>query len=157
MAKESVLSIFILALLIFINCCNENNSENFENQILTEVNKLRIEGCLCGEDTMPPVQELQWDEALESAAERHVMDMTENLFFDHIGSDGSTPTERAYDAGFTGAYIGENIARGFVTVNDVMSRWKNSEFHCKTIMDYHYYFMGVAYEDYYWVQLFGSN
>jgi len=25
------------------------------------------------------------------------------------------------------------------------------------MMDPHYHFMGVAYEDYYWVQLFGSD
>ena len=157
MIKRAVFGTVCFAILVILIICCENHSENFNEQILTEVNKLRTEGCVCGDDTMPPVQQLRWDESLEAAALRHVTDMTENFFFDHIGSDGSTPFQRAADAGFPGAFIGENIARGFVTVDDVISRWLNSADHCKTMMDFHYDFMGVSYKDYYWVQLFGSN
>ena len=77
--------------------------------------------------------------------------------FSHIGTDGSTPPRRALEAGFEGAYIGENIARGYITIADVMKQWKNSESHCKTMMDGHFNFMAVAYEEYYWVQMFGSD
>jgi len=157
MLKNFLLTQFYCLVTIIVCGCFEKNNEDYKTQMLIELNKQRLNGCFCGEDSMPPVQELLYDESLEVAARRHVLDMTENNFFDHIGSDGSTPQRRAADAGFTGAYIGENIARGFISVEDVMSRWTSSVEHCKTMMDPHYYFMGVAYEDYYWVQLFGSD
>jgi uncharacterized protein YkwD len=150
----------ILSIIVFIALnwsCNDPEEINFSETILEEVNKLRREGCVCGEDTMPPVQEVLWDEALEAAARRHVLDMSQNDHFDHIGTDGSSPYHRTADAGFTGAYIGENIARGYRSINDVMMQWKNSNSHCKTMMDDHFYYMAVAYQDYYWVQLLGSN
>ena len=144
----------ITALLI---SCRKPTEEDFKLTILKEVNTLREEGCVCGEDTMPPVQEIIWDESLEAAAKLHVSDMAEHDFLSHYGTDGSTPYQRSADAGFEGAFIGENIARGYATIEDVMRQWRNSENHCKTMMDDHYYFMAVAIEDYYWVQIFGSN
>ena len=116
---------------------------------------MRRNGCFCGDDSMPPVPEISWDESLELAAERHVKDMAANNFLSHYGSDGSTPYSRITDAGFDGAFLGENIARGYITIQDVMEQWKKSPSHCKTIMDLHYSYMAVAYEDYYWVQVFG--
>lgn len=149
--------LFSLILAIFCNCTEKGDVVDFKKKMLEEINSKRLNGCFCGEDSMPPVQELLYDESLEFAAQRHVHDMTENNFLSHIGSDGSTPSNRAADAGFMGAYIGENIARGFISVDEVMSRWFSSTEHCKTMMDPYYSFMGIAYEEYYWVQLFGSN
>lgn len=147
----------ILCILVVLVSCRKPTEEDFKESFLTEVNRMRTEGCVCGTDSMPPVQEVSWDESLEAAAERHVQDMAANRFLSHYGSDGSTPYLRVTEAGFEGAFFGENIARGYVTIQDVMKQWRNSEGHCKTIMDDHYYFMAVAFEDYYWVQLFGSN
>ena len=147
---------YCLLTIILYGCWRKNN-EDYKEQMLIEINKQRLAGCFCGEDSMPPVRELIYDEMLESAARRHVLDMTENDIFRHIGSDGSTPQIRAAESGFTGAYIGENIARGFVSVNEVMTRWLSSIDHCRTIMDSRFHYVGVAYEDYYWVQVFGSD
>ena len=136
--------------------CGEKN-EDYKTQILIEINEMRTSGCMCGEDSMPPVRALAYDENLEAAARRYVQDMLDNGFFDHLGSDRSTPNSRASDAGFTGPYIGENIARGYISAQGVMQGWKESEEHCKTIMSYYFSFVGVAYEDYYWVTVFGSD
>ena len=150
-------SAFAAIVLVVLACGHDDPAEVLKREMLSEVNKLRTSGCICGEDTMPPVQEVVWDESLTIAAKRHLNDMIDNDFFNHIGSDGSTPASRASDAGFEGAYIGENIARGYINVQDVMNRWKNSENHCKTIMDFHYLYLGFAADQYYWVQLFGSD
>ena len=157
MLKNFLTIYFFWLVQLFLCGCGEKNKEDYKTQMLIEINELRLSGCMCGEDSMPPVKELAYDESLENAAKRHVLDMTENNFLDHYGTDGSTPQKRALDAGFTGAYIGENIARGFVSVHDVMLRWTESEEHCKTIMSSYFAYVGVAYEDYYWVTVFGSD
>lgn len=147
----------VLFLVLCLSDCDKPTKEDFILEILREVNEIRLTGCFCGEDSMPPVHPLLWDDALDMAAQRHVSDMSQNNFLDHIGTDGSTPYQRAAEAGFEGAFIGENIARGYLTIHDVMNQWISSPSHCRTIMDDHYYFIAVAYDDYYWVQLFGTN
>lgn len=157
MLKTLVSFTGVIVLLVFNQNCSKKNDVDFKTHMLNELNKQRLKGCVCGEDSMPPVDILEYDEALENAAERHVLDMSDNDFLSHIGTDGSTPQLRASEAGFTGAFIGENIARGFVTVNDVMARWLSSEEHCKTIMAPYFSYVGIAYKDYYWVQVYGSD
>ncbi|MBN1949967.1 MAG: CAP domain-containing protein [Bacteroidales bacterium] len=147
----------IIGIISLFISCGKPSEDDFREGLLTEVNMLRKSGCWCGDDSMPPVQEVEWDELLELAAIRHVEDMSQNRFLNHYGSDGSTPYSRITDAGFDGSFFGENIARGYVTIQDVVGQWKNSPEHCKIMMDNHYHFMAVAYESYYWVQLFGSE
>ena len=147
----------VLFLFLFLSDCDKPTKEDFILEILREVNEVRSTGCFCGEDSMPPVHALLWDDALDMAAQRHVRDMSLNNYLDHIGTDASTPYQRAAEAGFEGAFIGENIARGYLTIQDVMNQWIHSPSHCRTIMDDHYYYIAVAYDDYYWVQMFGSN
>lgn len=50
---------------------------------------------------------LELDEALRRAAERHAVDMAENGFFSHIGSDGSTVAERVEAEGGRWRRLGE--------------------------------------------------
>lgn len=125
--------------------------------MLIELNKIRLSGCSCGDDTLPSIHVLAWDDALTSAAKRHTLDMSTKNFLNHVGSDGSTPLIRASDAGFPGIYIGENIARGYGSVDAVLEGWKNSEAHCKNLMNYRYNYMGVATMDYYWTLVLGSE
>jgi uncharacterized protein YkwD len=160
MNRISILFCVVICILCLSSECGNNDDspeEILKREMLSEINQIRLTGCLCGQDSMPSVPELQWDEALTSAAKRHVLDMSTNNFLSHSGSDGSTPANRAIDAGYAGVYIGENIARGFSTTHDVMNRWKSSESNCKTIMDKNYFFIGAATNYYYWTQVFGSN
>lgn len=157
MTRRFIILFIIISLPFSLYNCRETTEEDFMFEVLREVNEMRLSGCFCGEDSMPPVREVLWDDALEAAAIIHVKDMAENNFFDHLGTDGSTPYQRIANAGFDGAFVGENIAHGYVTIDDVMNQWKASPEHCKIIMDDHYYFIAIAFQDYYWVQLFGSN
>jgi len=144
----------LFALILFSGCPED---EDFKTKMLIEINDLRAEGCWCGTDSMPPARMLLWDESLEKAANRHVRDMALNDSVEHTGSDGSIPQQRTMEAGFMGTYIGENVARGSVTVEGIMERWKNSDKHCRTMMDNYFTYFAVAYEDYCWVQMFGSE
>jgi uncharacterized protein YkwD len=151
--------LYIFLITFILVGCDKDPYEidNIKEDMLDAVNAYRRSGCSCEGDTMPPVDEVEWSDQLQEAATYHVNDMVENNIFDHIGSDGRTPHKRAADAGFTGVLIGENIARGYLTVEDVMNSWMNSSGHCKNIMDPNFSYMAVAYKDYHWVQLFGSD
>jgi uncharacterized protein YkwD len=148
---------FIILLLIFCSCSkDEEIKEDLSIGMLTEVNKLRKEGCQCGPDSMPPVPEVKWNNALQFAAERHAEDMYKNNYFSHLSLDGKPPAQRALEAGYSGNDVGENIAKGYTTIKEVMNGWKNSESHCKLMMDSLYSEMGAGrYKDY-WVLDFGN-
>lgn len=119
------------------------------------VNELRSMGCRCGADSMPPVPPLTWNAQLATAAAEHAEDMYVNNYFSHISPQGTSPIQRAQQAGYTGSYVGENIAKGYTTINDVMVAWKNSEAHCKAMMDTLYKEFGACEYNGYWVQEFG--
>jgi uncharacterized protein YkwD len=125
--------------------------------MLNAVNQLRRTGCQCGTVFMPPAADLQWNDTLESAAQSHLNDMYYHDYFGHIAPDGSSPIQRAQDLGYTGDYVGENIARGYNSVEEVMGAWKNSADHCQAMMDSLYKEMGAARLNDYWDQEFGRK
>jgi uncharacterized protein YkwD len=81
----------------------------------------------------------------------------------HTGGDGSTHAERATRAGYRWRVVGENIAAGQPTPEQVVAGWLKSAAHCTNLMDPEFSEMGVAYaaaprdaRGIYWVQLFGA-
>ncbi|POY34809.1 hypothetical protein C3K47_18395 [Solitalea longa] len=74
------------------------------------------------------------NEQLAAAADAHAKDMYSRNYFDHISPDQTSPVQRAPKAGFTGKYVGENIAKGYNTTSAVMLPWRKSESHCKLLM-----------------------
>ena len=124
-------------------------------EIKDSVNLLRSRGCRCGADSMPPAPPLTWNAQLGAAAEAHAKDMYDNNYFSHISPQGSSPIQRAQAVGYTGSYVGENIAKGYATTGDVMTGWRQSEAHCKAMMDTLYKEMGAYEYGGYWVQEFG--
>jgi uncharacterized protein YkwD len=126
-------------------------TEDIKNDILLEINKVRAEGCKCGEEKMPPVAALTWDDTLETAAIRHVKDMVENDNFSHTGTDGSTLSDRVEAAGYQWWTIGENISWGYSAVSYVVQGWINSKGHCRNLMNPDFSEMGAAKIATYWV------
>ena len=55
---------------------------------------------------------LTWAPLLETAALRHINDMSDNGHFSHTGTDGSSVGQRVTDSGYTWRSVGENIAVG---------------------------------------------
>jgi uncharacterized protein YkwD len=154
------MELYCAGLLIFFSGCGDDDITQeyiLNDEMLSVINDLRKSGCFCGEDSMPPVQAVEWSNELTEAATRHVKDMSSNGFLSHIGSDESTPVERAHEANYIGVLIGENIARGFISTHDVMEQWISSEAHCKIIMNGQFYFVGAASVNYYWTQVFGGD
>jgi uncharacterized protein YkwD len=102
---------------------------------------------------------LRVDERLRTAARAHSQDMAEYDYFDHTGRDGSSPSDRAARAGYPGG-VGENIAVGYRTPQDVMQGWMDSDGHRANLLncDYTAIGVGLAYDADgrpYWTQDFG--
>lgn len=98
---------------------------------------------------------LSLNNALNDAALRHANDMTANNFFDHTGSDCSTPAQRISDAGYLWSRAGENIASGFTSPSAVVDAWWASPGHKANILG-DYTHMGLARVGNIWVQTFGK-
>jgi uncharacterized protein YkwD len=135
---------------------------DFQKEFLKQINKARTEGCKCGSTYMPPVEPLTWNNELQLAALGHAQDMARNRYFSHISKNGDRIKERITAAGYTHAgfrsfSIGENIAYNQRTIKEVMRGWLASPGHCKNIMSPDFKEVGVAMQNYYWVQDFGGR
>lgn len=119
--------------------CNDVQNWNatwadYEQQVLTLVNKKRAAGATCGGTAYPPAPALTLDTRLRCAARKHAKDMGVKNFFSHTGSDGSTPWARIKKAGYAYTQAAENIAWGYAAPADVVKGWMASTDHCKNIM-----------------------
>jgi uncharacterized protein YkwD len=133
-------------------------------RVLKLVNEARAQRRKCGSREFAPAPPLTLSPTLSRAALAHARDMSANKFFDHRGSDGSKPSERATRAGYNWSAIAENIAEGAVNADAVVQGWLDSPGHCVNIMGAQYREMGLAYftdfahkGDIYWAQTFGTQ
>jgi uncharacterized protein YkwD len=146
-------TIFLL-LLVHLSGCVEHDVPDHSisaSLMLSEINNVRVKGCKCGSDALPPVHELKPDRILLEAANSHANDMHQREYFGHISPEGSSPVSRAQRAGYTGQYVGENIARGYKPASEVVAAWVQSESHCRALMDPLYSEAGAARVGDYWV------
>jgi uncharacterized protein YkwD len=118
-----------------------------EDAVLAETNVRRAAGANCGGKLFSPAKPLAFHPALRASARGHSIDMANKGYFDHIGLDGSTPTDRMKAAGYDtkSGYTGENIAAGNATAKATVQQWMDSPGHCENIMDPHYTLLGVGY------------
>jgi uncharacterized protein YkwD len=110
---------------------------------------------------------LQLNPNLNLAAQNHSEDMALRDYFSHTGVNGSSSGDRATAAGYQFSSLGENIAAGYITPQEVVQGWMNSPGHRANIMNGNYREMGLGYYylesdtgnvnyNYYWSQEFGT-
>jgi uncharacterized protein YkwD len=133
-----------------------------EASVLELTNQHRAEGATCDTDVFPPAPPLERDVLLEQAARLHSLDMAEQSYFSHDSLDGRTFTDRIDATGFTGAPpVGENIASGQATAEEVVDGWMASPGHCRNIKNASYHVLGVGYAEgsdgTRWTQDFGGS
>lgn len=138
------------------------SSGRFRREFLSEINRVRQQGCNCGTTYMPPAPPLVWNNQLEIAAIGHARDMADNHYFNHTSKDGRSMEDRVVLAGYTfkgyrSFAVGENIAQGQMSIAEVMQGWFNSPGHCKNLMNPAFKEVGVAENNTYWVQDFGGR
>jgi|GEM_PF-662259 len=108
------------------------------------------------------------DRNLVEAAQEHSESMALQDFFSHTGQDGSRPWDRAQDAGYESGFVGENIAAGYRTPEQVVEGWKSSPGHRANMLNADYNEIGIGYEflendtgnvnyNSYWTQVFGKG
>ncbi|BCJ66950.1 CAP domain-containing protein [Polymorphospora rubra] len=122
-----------------------------EEQVVAIVNQRRAEAG-CGA--------VRTNANLAKAARLHSEDQAAHSRMSHEGSNGSSPWQRAEQAGYQRA-ISENVAAGYRTPAAVMEGWMNSPGHRANILncDAKAIGMGIARSadgTIYWTQMFGS-
>lgn len=135
-----------------------------EEAVVAQVNALRARGATCGGATLPAVPPLAMSPELRQAARLHSADMATQDYFDHTSQDGRSFGQRAAEAGYRGAPVGENIAAGSAGAEATFMQWLNSPGHCQNMMSGrateigigHAYDAGARY-GHYWTQVFGAR
>lgn len=108
--------------------------------------------------------EVQRDDTLASAAQRHSDDMARNDFMSHTGSDGSKFGQRARAAGYTFFASGEILAAGHATPAAAVEGWMKSSGHRDIMLDCANTDTGAALVEragtqysFYWTVVFGRR
>ncbi len=129
---------------------------NFQKEMLNAVNEIREKGCMCGNEKMPPVAKITWNEKLAKASQIHSDYMAANKTMTHTWQDGKTAPQRVLEQGYTYRFVAENVAYNQRSVNEVIIAWLKSPGHCVNIMSANVTEMGAAVNSWYWTQVFAS-
>jgi uncharacterized protein YkwD len=156
-------AVWILLAVPFV-APSPTDADAVSQALLERINAARARARRCGARTFPAAPPLQLDVRLTRAAERHAHDMLEHDFFEHRGSDGSTPATRVRAAGYRYHLVGENIALGAENAGQAVQGWLASPEHCANIMDAGFRQTGFAFAvnrrgapRIYWAEDFGAR
>jgi uncharacterized protein YkwD len=118
---------------------------NFEADALRIVNAYRSAGATCGSrGSFAPAGALTLNSRLTSAAYGHSADMAANNYFSHTSLDGRSMVDRINATGYDWSTVGENIAAGYGTMQQVVDGWMASDGHCANLMNPRFTEMGLA-------------
>jgi uncharacterized protein YkwD len=127
------------------------------------VNNVRARGIRCGNELFGPAPPVTLSSTLGSVAFGHADDMATNNYFEHEDLHGRSPSDRVRATGYQEKLVGENIAYGPKTVDEVVQGWLDSPGHCENIMDPRFVEMGLGYAKshdskhaLYWVQVLAT-
>jgi uncharacterized protein YkwD len=133
------------------------------SRTLVLVNAARARGADCGDRAFAPAPPLRLSATLADVALGHAADMAAHDYFEHQDRAGHSPAERVRAVGYRESLVGENIAYGPETPEEVVRGWLESPGHCENIMDPRFTEMGIAYSPgsasrrgLYWVQLLAA-
>jgi hypothetical protein len=149
----SCIALLLFSLLAFQSNYAQNSAENQE--------MLRLVNALRSQNGLPA---LRLNTNLNKAAFDHSKDMADNNYFSHEGLNGSSFSQRARNAGYTGSPLGENIAAGSATAQGTFDQWKNSPDHRSNMLNRNANEMGIGHGikagsrfTHYWTQIVGRG
>lgn len=143
--------------------CNANNDDDcvvdcrnpaswptgwvtYEQEVVTLLNQYRSSSQNCGtRGTFSAAGPLVMSPTLQEASRCHSVDMGVHNTLTHTGSDGSSFSQRASAAGYTGFAANENAGKGYSTPASVVQGWMNSDGHCANVMNPNINRVGVGY------------
>jgi uncharacterized protein YkwD len=127
------------------------------------VNQVRARGARCGERSFAPAPPVKLSNTLDGVALGHADDMARHNYFEHQDLTGHSPADRVRAVGYQEKLVGENIAYGPKSADEVVQGWLDSPGHCENIMDPRFAEMGIAFapghsskRGLYWVQLLAA-
>ena len=130
------------------------------SRALQLINEARARGMSCGEKLFAPAPPVKLSGTLGDVASGHARDMAQHDYFEHQDLAGHSPADRVRAVGYREKLVGENIAYGPKSADEVVQGWLHSPDHCENIMDPRFAEMGIAYapgqsarRGLYWVQL----
>jgi uncharacterized protein YkwD len=130
------------------------------SRALQLVNAIRARGARCGDHSFAPAPPVKLNETLAVVAFGHADDMARHNYFEHQDLKGRSPADRVRAFGYQEKLVGENIAYGPKSAEEVVQGWLDSPAHCENIMDPRFAEMGIAYapgqssrRGLFWVQL----
>jgi uncharacterized protein YkwD len=120
--------------------------EAFEEDVLRLTNETRARGADCGEEgRFGATTPLTMNPMLRCSSRLHSQDMGEREYFDHTNLDGVDPFDRMMEAGYRGNAMGENIAMGQQSPEEVVEGWTESDGHCANMLSPMFTEIGVGY------------
>lgn len=132
------------------------------SRVLALTNDARSRARKCGAQSFDAAPPLKANALLERAAAVHAQDMAQHSYLEHQGRDGASAADRATRAGYRWRSVGENIASGQTSPEQVVQEWIGSPEHCANLMSPGFTEMGVAYavdnnsaSGIYWTEVFG--
>jgi uncharacterized protein YkwD len=133
------------------------------SRVLQLVNAVRARGTRCGERSFGSAPPVKLSGTLAGVAFGHAADMARHDYFEHEDLGGHSPADRVRAVGYRETLVGENIAYGPKSAEEVVQGWLESPGHCENIMDSRFAEMGIAYapgqaskRGLYWVQLLAA-
>jgi uncharacterized protein YkwD len=90
------------------------------------------------------VPALRSDGTLDRAAQAHAQDMLARSYFAHKSPEGASVRERSRARGYEWRKIGENIAEGQISVDEVVDTWMDSPGHRRNLLDPGFTELGVG-------------
>lgn len=136
----------------FPACGDPLNAASWKAEVLRLVNRERSNRGL---------PTLSRSDTLENQAEQYACEMIQDDFFAHVNPvTGSTLAQRAGEFRYNYYVIGENLAAGQTSPEQVVLDWMNSPGHRANILDERFIEIGIAVRaggtyGLYWVQEFG--
>ncbi len=106
-------------------CAEGESPSELEQDVINLINEERAKRGLPA---------LRVDERLVEAARLHSLDMANNDFLSHTGSDGSSPWDRIARAGYPMVTGGEVIGGGYPTPRSIVDGWLSSPPHRAIIL-----------------------
>ncbi|ASA22839.1 CAP domain-containing protein [Paenibacillus donghaensis] len=120
-------------------------SASYAQQIVSLVNKERAAAGLSAVSGL---------DSLNKVAAAKATDMRANNYFSHTSPTYGSPFDMMASFGVTYRAAGENIAMGQRSAEEVMTAWMNSPGHRANILNKDFNYIGVGFDNNYWVQEF---
>ncbi|MFV0503978.1 MAG: CAP domain-containing protein [Lachnospirales bacterium] len=100
------------------------------------------------------LSEIRLNPEVTKEAQLKVEDMINLGYFSHESPTYGTVSEQLKNANIVFSMMGENIALGQTTPEEVMDAWMNSDGHKANILEPNFTDIGIGFLENYWVQIF---